>query len=62
MLETIIDVAHVHGITHYELFALRDTDSAAPEPTGRLGITTDDYRPKPAFTLYQTLIDGHSVR
>ncbi|WP_406230817.1 hypothetical protein [Nocardia sp. NBC_01009] len=61
MLETIIDAAPVHNITHYELFGLRDADSAAPEPTNQLGITTDDYRPKPAFTLYQTLIDEHSL-
>jgi hypothetical protein len=62
MIETIIDTAPTHNITHYELFALRDTNSAAPDPINQLGITTDDYYPKPAFTLYQTLIDQHSMR
>ncbi|MFD0360788.1 hypothetical protein ACFQZZ_04920 [Nocardia sp. GCM10030253] len=61
MIETIIDVAPGHNVTHYELVGLRDANSAAPEPTNQLGIATDDYRPKPAFTLYQTLIDEHSV-
>ncbi|MFF0739538.1 hypothetical protein ACFYVL_03975 [Streptomyces sp. NPDC004111] len=56
MIRTIASAAARHHVTHYELFALRDADSARPEATARFGLTTSDYRPKPAYETYRALI------
>jgi len=40
---------HELNITHWELFALRDADRGKPDPFHQLGVTRDDYTPKPAI-------------
>ncbi|GAA4605667.1 hypothetical protein GCM10023195_19870 [Actinoallomurus liliacearum] len=45
-----------HNVRAYTHFALRDADSAAPGLFHRFGLLTDDYRPKPAFAVYQEVI------
>lgn len=45
------------AIGAYTHFALRDADSDAPGLFHHFGLLTDDYRPKPAFTTYQALIE-----
>jgi hypothetical protein len=60
MIRTIASAAPRHHLTHYELFALRDADSARPEATARFGLTTSDYRPKPAYRTYRALIGEFS--
>jgi hypothetical protein len=44
------------NITHYELFSLRDADTANPDCNHQFGILRDDYSPKPAFEIYRKLI------
>jgi hypothetical protein len=44
------------NVTHYELFALRDGNSANPDLFHQFGIMRDDYSPKPAFETYRELI------
>ncbi|MEV6909151.1 GNAT family N-acetyltransferase [Amycolatopsis sp. NPDC051071] len=58
MLGTILACRESLNITHYELFSLRDADSASDQPTGTLGITTDTYRPKAALAFYRDLVRG----
>ena len=60
LIEQMVRAVHeLHGklnITHYELFSLRDADTANPEPNHQFGILRDDYSPKPAFGTYRQLI------
>jgi hypothetical protein len=44
------------GITHWELFTLRDADSSRDGMFYRFGILRDDYSRKPAFARLRTLI------
>ncbi|GAA2856046.1 hypothetical protein Acy02nite_08400 [Actinoplanes cyaneus] len=44
------------NIRAYEHFALRDADSANPDPVFQLGLLRSDYTPKPAFETYRRLI------
>jgi len=44
------------NITTYELFCLRDADTANPDPNHQFGILRDDYSPKPAFETYRKLV------
>jgi hypothetical protein len=56
MVRTIHAVREKLNITHYQLFALRDADTANPDPYRQFGIMRDDYSPKPAFETYSRLI------
>lgn len=56
MINTVLALREPLNITHYELFSLRDADSASTQPTGTLGLVTDTYHPKPALTLYRDLV------
>jgi hypothetical protein len=56
MINSILALCKPLNITHYELFSLWDADSGSTEPSGTLGIVSDTYRPKPAFTLYRDLV------
>ncbi len=61
MIGAVLAHAEPLNIAQYELFSLRDADSASAEPTGTLGIVTDTYRPKPALAVYRDIIRGWSV-
>jgi hypothetical protein len=56
VLTTVVRAADRLGVAAYEHFALRDADSANPDPFFRFGLMTSDYRPKPAFETYRSLI------
>ncbi|HEY3937540.1 MAG TPA: hypothetical protein VGL97_08930 [Bryobacteraceae bacterium] len=56
MVRTIHSLSEKLNITHYQLFALRDADTANPDPYRQFGILRDDYSPKPAFDTYRELI------
>ena len=60
ILETIVrTVAGLKtdlGITHWELFTLRDADSSSDDTFGRFGILRDEYTPKPAYAVVRDLI------
>lgn len=45
-----------YGVTDFRWFDLRDADSSNPSFESQYGLTTDDYRPKPAFYAYRTLV------
>jgi hypothetical protein len=47
------------GITHWELFTLRDADSGSDDVFAQFGILRDDYTPKPAYhTLCELISSG----
>jgi hypothetical protein len=60
VLESIVTkIYHLRNalnITQFELFSLRDADTANPESRRQFGIMRDDYTPKPAFETYRRLI------
>jgi hypothetical protein len=45
------------GITHWELFTLRDADSHRDDVFSQFGVLRDDYTPKPAFEVLRRLIN-----
>jgi hypothetical protein len=55
-VRTVDALSQELNITHYELFGLRDADSAKDDPFHQFGIMRDDYTPKPAFSTFQRLI------
>jgi hypothetical protein len=56
VIRTVYALREELNITHYELFGLRDADSAQDDLFHQFGIMRDDYMPKPAFSTYQRLI------
>jgi len=57
--QTVRTVYQLRGplnISHYQLFSLRDADTANPDLQHQFGILRDDYSPKPAFETYRKLI------
>lgn len=60
VLEHVIRTVHALradlNITHWELFTLRDADSAKDDMFHRFGVLRDDYSPKPAFHTLRRLI------
>lgn len=56
IVRKIYQLRHSLNITQFELFALRDADTANPEACRQFGIMRDDYTPKPAFETYRQLI------
>jgi hypothetical protein len=53
VLETVLRAVHARrdelGVTHWELFTLRDADSSNDDLFHQFGVLRDDYSPKPAF-------------
>ena len=53
VLETVLRAVHARqdefNVTHWELFSLRDADSANGGLFHQFGVLHDDYSPKPAF-------------
>ncbi|MFL6120557.1 hypothetical protein [Actinophytocola sp.] len=60
VLETVIRTVYALrtelNITHWELFTLRDADSAKADIFHQFGVLRDDYSPKPAFHTLRRLI------
>lgn len=56
MVRTVYDLRAKLNITQYELYSLRDADTANPDPNHQFGILRDDYSSKPAFEVYRKLI------
>ncbi len=55
-VRTVQELRSKLNITHYELFSLRDADTANPDLNHQFGILRDDYSPKPAFETYRRLV------
>jgi hypothetical protein len=66
VLSAVVDVisrnARALNITGYIHHTLRDARSAGSGLFCQFGLMTDDYTPKPAFRVYQDLIDAHYLR
>jgi len=60
LLESIVtkiyELRNSLNINQFELYSLRDADTANPEFRRQFGIMRDDYTPKPAFETYRRLI------
>jgi hypothetical protein len=57
--QTVRTVYRLRGqlnINQYQLFSLRDADTANPDLHHQFGLLRDDYSPKPAFETYRGLI------
>jgi hypothetical protein len=59
VVSTIAKLTKTLNIDTYEHFALRDADSANPNPFYQLGLLRSDYTPKPAFAVYRELVKEH---
>ncbi|MFC5452855.1 hypothetical protein [Paenibacillus aestuarii] len=56
VIRTVYRLRNELNITHYELFGLRDADSAKDDLFHQFGIVRDDYSPKPAYDTFKKLI------
>jgi hypothetical protein len=56
MVQAVHDQRANYNVTDYRWFDLRDGDSSDPDFQQGYGLTYDDYRPKPAFGVYRTLL------
>lgn len=56
-LRVVNELKEELNITHYEYFGLRDADTS--DNNFQFGLMTDDYKPKPAFETYKTLIQQY---
>lgn len=56
IVRTVADLRLELGITHWELFTLRDADSSRDDIFHRFGLLHDDYTPKPAFAVLCRLV------
>lgn len=55
-VDTVVSLGQPDHVTEYDWFELRDTSDSSSRPQSQLGLLTHDYRPKPAFSAYQRLI------
>ena len=56
IVRTTCELRQSLNIDQFELFSLRDADTANPDMRHQFGIMRDDYMPKPAFETFQRLI------
>jgi hypothetical protein len=56
ILDTVAGLRGELGITHWELFTLRDADSSRDDVFSQFGVLRDDYTPKPAFEMLRNRI------
>ncbi|GIE15538.1 hypothetical protein [Paractinoplanes ferrugineus] len=56
MLSVVREQAAALNVTVYELFGLRDADTASGEALGAFGLVTDEYARKPSFEFYRRAV------
>lgn len=61
IIRTIYEERQTFNIHRYELFNLRDADSAQDDIFYQFGILRDDYSPKPAYQVFQKLVKELTV-
>jgi hypothetical protein len=65
-LRNAVDAVHdfrgTYNVTDYRWFNLRDADTGDPRLAQRFGLMESDYDRKPAFRVYERLVDRRSVR
>src|SRR5690606_11798248 len=57
VVRTIHSLKSELNINHYELFSLLDTNISVENKFYHFGLLSDDYSPKPAFSIFCKLID-----
>lgn len=65
IVNTVASLRGELGVTHWELFTLRDADSSSSSSHdifGHFGVLRDDYTPKPAYHALRTLINASGPR
>jgi hypothetical protein len=58
IVSTVAGLRDELGITHWELFTLRDADSSRDDVFGQFGVLRDDYAPKAAYHMLCQLISS----
>ena len=61
MVRAVHDFRGTYNVTDYRWFNLRDADSSHPAVAQHYGLLFDDYSEKPAFAVYERLVDELSV-
>ena len=56
MVQAVCAVAGETGVRTYSWFGMRDADSSSDNPYAHYGLLRSDLSAKPAFTVYQSLI------
>jgi hypothetical protein len=56
IIASVESLSQVYGITDLQWFSLRDANTASGQLENGYGLLRDDYRRKPAFTIYQEII------
>jgi len=62
MVRAVHDFRGTYNVTDYRWFNLRDADSSHPAIAQHYGLLFDDYTEKPAFAVYERLVDELSVK
>ena len=62
MVRAVHDFRGTYNVTDYRWFNLRDADSSHPAIAQHYGLLFDDYSEKPAFAVYERLVDELSRR
>lgn len=62
MVHAFVDYRGTYNVSDYRWFDLRDADTSSPNFQQQYGLLRDDYRPKPAFGAYRTLIRRYGAR
>jgi len=61
VLRTMVGAVHdfrgTYNVTDYRWFNLRDGDSSSPQPFQHFGLLDSAYNEKPAFAVYEGLVD-----
>lgn len=61
VVETVASLRESLGITHWELFTLRDAASDRDDPFCRFGVLRDDYTPKAAYHALREWIRRYGI-
>ena len=62
IVNTVAGLSGELGVTHWELFTLRDADSGSQDLFGHFGVLRDDYTRKPGYDALRELINAHGPR
>jgi hypothetical protein len=55
-VQAVNELRATYNVTDYRWFDLRDADSSSASFESQYGLMTDDYAPKPAFSVYAALV------
>ena len=61
-VEAFHDFRGTYNVREYKFFNLRDAETGSPNFQQHYGLMEDDYTPKPAFSVYEELIEKRTIR